>query len=78
MGCFDPVLDGTYPIDKYREYYTKNYNKQTGKNVKVPSRKEGGIIKYQQGGYTFVYDIPNDPNIRNDELEDNSTNVSDN
>jgi len=47
MGCFDPVLDDAYPIDKYREYYTNNYNKQTGKNIKVPSRKEGGIIKYQ-------------------------------
>lgn len=70
MGVFNPALDNIYPIDKYREYYVSEYNKQRGTNIKIPSRKEGGVIKYQQGGYTYVYNLNQDANANNDELSD--------
>lgn len=76
MGVFNPALDNIYPIDKYREYYVSEYNKQKGTNIKIPSRKEGGVIKYQQGGYTYIYNLNQDANANNDELSDSNEETS--
>ena len=76
MGVFNPALDNIYPIDKYREYYVSEYNKQKGTNIKIPNRKEGGIIKYQQGGYTYIYNLNQDANADNDELSDSNEETS--